>query len=194
MPEGVVSTPGRLEEWAGRALRERVAVGAVFLELRNRGLHPSRAGDLAEEAVQQGLAQAARLADLEGRFTSFDHFCNWLRVVAINHVRSLLRRKQARQLAPGALEALAQPAEDGAARAAALRDLLELLPPEDRRLVLLRYEEGLTLDELVERLLASDPRSKNARRLDIWHRVQDILGWLRQRLQDGGPGAFPPGA
>ena len=183
--------PGQLEEWARGVLREGIAVGAVFLECRNRGCHPLRARDLAEESVQQALAQAARIEDLERRFENFEHFCNWVRTVAINHVRSVFRREQG-WIPLGTADAIERPAVEPPPDPAAVRALLEPLPSEERQLLLLRYEQGLTLDQLAERLLPPDERSENARRLDIWRRVNDTLQRLRERLQEGGAGLSPP--
>jgi RNA polymerase sigma factor (sigma-70 family) len=184
-----VGSPGQLEEWAGRVLREEIAIGAVFLECRNRGCHPDRARDLAEDAVQQALTQAARIADLARRFDNFIHFSNWVRTVVINHVRSVFRK-----LAPAPLKdwhAAVLPAAEAPAAQALVRALLEELPAEERELFLLHYEEGLTLDQLAERLLPPDGRSGNARRLDIWRRGQDIVRRLRQGLWEGGFGPSP---
>jgi DNA-directed RNA polymerase specialized sigma24 family protein len=183
-----MGTPGRLEEWAACVLRERVGIGAVFLACRNRGVAPERARDLAEEAVQQALAQAARIADLEGRFESFQHFCNWAQRVAINHVRSILRHeRRGRQFAED--EEVAEPAQPPEA-VQLVREFVAGLPADERDLLLASYDGGETLDELARRLLPPDDRSDSGRRSAIWRRRRALLARLRQWLLDNG---FGPG-
>ena len=187
--------PGRLEEWAARVLQEGVGIGAAFLAGCNGGAAAGRARDLAEEAVQQALAQAARIADLERRFDSFQHFCNWIQRVAINHVRSILRHEwRGRQLAEGE-EVADKPAEPTEA-VQLVREFMDGLPPDDRELLVAPYEDAETLDDLAERLLAPDDRSPSGRRSAIWRRRRALLARLRQRLLDNGfgPRAFGPPA
>jgi RNA polymerase sigma factor (sigma-70 family) len=178
-----VGSPGRLEEWARRVLGEKIAVGAVFLECRNRGCRPQRAEELAEDAVQHALTQAARIPDLAEKFASFGHFCNWVRTVAINHVRSFFRRRHV-PVSLGAEDAVVRPAPEPRPDTTAVRTFMEHLPTEERRLLLLRYDKGLTLDELAEHFLQGDGRSANARRLEVRRRVLDILGRLRRHVEE----------
>jgi DNA-directed RNA polymerase specialized sigma24 family protein len=181
-----VSGPGQLQEWAGRVLRERIGAGAAFRECLGRGVAPGRARDLAEDAVQQALAQAARIADIRGRFQNdFDHFCNWVRRVAINYVRSVFRHeRRSRQMGEGAMAEAAAAGPPG--HVEVVREFLAQLTEEERNLLMLPYEEDATLDELAERFLPPDDRTENARRLAIWRRRRDIEGRFRAWLQEHG--------
>jgi RNA polymerase sigma factor (sigma-70 family) len=181
-----VGRPGQFEEWAGRVLREGIGIGAVFLVYRRHGAAPERARDLAEEAVQEALARAARIPNVVARVEdSFDYFCNWVRRVAINHARSTLRReRRGRQLAEG--EDVEAPPTDPPEHVQVVRAFLEQLTQEERDLLMLAHEEKVSLDELAERFLVPDGRTENARRLAIWSRRRHIRERLRQWLEDNG--------
>jgi DNA-directed RNA polymerase specialized sigma24 family protein len=184
-----MGTPGRLDEWAARVLREGIGIGAVFLECRNRGAAPERARQLAEEAVQQALAQAARLVgpEFEGRFESFRHFGNWLTVVAINHVRSVFRQERRRRQLDEAGQATAEAVEPPEP-VRLVREFLGSLAADERDLLLASYEEAETLDQLAERFLPPDDRSESGRRSAIWRRRRALLARLRLWLLDNGLG------
>jgi RNA polymerase sigma factor (sigma-70 family) len=176
------------EEWAARVLREGIGVGAVFLLYRGRGVAPQRAHDLAVEAVQEALVRAASIGDVPARFQhSFVYFCNWVRMVASNYARSICRREQrARQLAETEAEDIEAPSAEPPERVQLLRDFLQQATQEERDLLLLSYEEGLTLDDLAQRFLPPDDRSESARRLAIWRRRRDTRRRLRQWLLERG--------
>jgi DNA-directed RNA polymerase specialized sigma24 family protein len=188
-----VDRPGKLKVWAERVLREGIGVGAAFRECQKKGYHGERARDLAEEAVQEALARASRLAEkVEAQITTYEHFCNWLRKVAINHVRDVSRRRKKEiHLTKEGWEAVVGPVAEPPPDTAAVCALVNELPAVERCLLLLHSVDGLTLDELAERLLPPDDRTENARRLDIWRRLRRIRRRLRERLLKGG--FIPPG-
>lgn len=171
--------PGNLEAWATRVLREQVGLGAAFLTCRKHGVAAQRARDLAEEAVQHALTQASDLTDFADHFTDFDHFCSWVRRVAVNAVVTMYRREQRlRSLEDGDTWPVVAPNEV----VADVREFLAELSAEERDLLMRPYEEDLTLDDLVQQHLPPDERSANARRLDIWRRRRYILDRFRAWL------------
>jgi hypothetical protein len=173
-----------LEQWSARVLREGIGIGAVFRECSNRGLPPRQALDMAQDAVQRALARAAEIDDLTGRFgNDFGYFRNWVRRVAINHVRSVFRRPR-ESLLPEGYDVTAPSKE----LVELVREFLQELTEEERDLLMLPYEEDLTLDELVRRYLPPDDRTENARRLVIWRRLRDIKERLREWLRENGMG------
>jgi RNA polymerase sigma factor (sigma-70 family) len=177
-----MAAPGPLHDWARQVLRQGVGVGVVFRDCLNRGVSAERARDLAEEAVQQALFRAADIPDLVRRFDNLEHFCNWVRRVAVNAARSVLRREQRQQQLEVA--GLETPAPEVQAHVRAVREFLEQLPEEERRLLTLPYEENLTLDELARRFLPPDDRTENARRLAIWRQQRDIEERFRLWLEE----------
>jgi RNA polymerase sigma factor (sigma-70 family) len=179
-----MAAPGSLDEWAREVLRQGIGIGAVFRDCFNRGVPPERARDLAEESVQQALSRAAEIPDLVGRFqNNFEHFCNWVRRVAINAARGVLRREwRQRQLEVDDLE---MTTAEAPAHVQAVQEFLEQLTDDDRQVLMLPYEENWTLDELARRFLPPDDRTENARRLAICRRQRDIQQRFRQWFETG---------
>lgn len=189
-------SPARLlENWADRVLREQVGLGAAARECVNRGIAPATAAESARDAVQEALAQAARIPDLHQRFGgSYEYFANWVRRVAINCVRSELRRDR-RKRPLEKEELLPASDEESAPEVEAVREFLNLLTQEERDLLMLPHEEDLSLDELARRFVPPDDRTENARRLVIWRRQRELHCRFRQWCLDNGltPGlARPP--
>jgi DNA-directed RNA polymerase specialized sigma24 family protein len=185
-----VSWREQFEAWLRRILDERVGLGAAFIEGVNHGQVRARARDLAEEAVQEAQCRAVREVNRHGpgRFASYRHLCNWIRKVAINNVRGVLRReRRQRQFAEGEADRLEVPAAGPKTWSDAedVRDWWERLFPADRRLLELYYDDGLTLNEVADHLLSPDGRTANARRLEVWRRLRDLVRDLRRhRLGD----------
>lgn len=97
------------------------------------------------------------------KFAQYDParpFGAWARGIAANRIKQALtaRKRQPVCLEAETIDWLAQaePVPDDAARAAeeaeALRQCLERLPPRARRLLALRYDQGLKLRELAEQV------------------------------------------
>jgi RNA polymerase sigma-70 factor (ECF subfamily) len=146
-----------------RAWKEFFDRYAAFMRRFARGfLHEPAAGDLADEVVAD-LWQRNKLARYEGRST----LRTWLGAVvahaALNASKTAQRRpivserrrladepSSERPLVPQAQVALASTEEMQSARL--LADLvaraIKELPPETKLLLLLYYEQGLTLDEM----------------------------------------------
>jgi len=173
------------ESWLRRVLDEQVGVGAVFFVCAQRGLAPARARDLAEDGVQKAALRAWQTFSSADRFQDYTHFAHWFRRVAVNHARDVLRREQReeRRRSKKAAQLKAEAAGPKSwIEAEDVRTLVEQLPSDDQLLLKLYYEDGLTLDELAERLLPPDGRSRNARRLEIWRRLRKLVQDLRQHL------------
>lgn len=110
--------------------------------------------DLAQDAAQDALVNA--LGAL-GRFRGEASFRTWILRIALNSARSLLRRRvRRREVAIAAVEEVAGPGEDPAARAVVLseaervRAALAHLPEKQRLSVTLRIEQGLSYAEIAE--------------------------------------------
>ncbi|HYE73367.1 MAG TPA: RNA polymerase sigma factor [Blastocatellia bacterium] len=111
-----------------------------------RGLDVATAEDLTQNVFLKVYRQAGELRDS-------DHFFGWLFAIARNEMISFWRREQSRptkvefepldhQL-PNTLVV-----ESGIYSSLLMMDLLRLLDPADRDLVVLRFVEGLSYEEL----------------------------------------------
>jgi RNA polymerase sigma-70 factor len=135
--------------------------------------------ELVEEVVQAALVTAWRvLAKYEGRGS----FVSWVKGIALNHLRKQLTAR-ARAPARGLDALLAQ--EDARAldredeRLDLLRRCLDRLSDGVRRILDLRYREGLDLEALAGRL------GKSTGTLAVqFHRVRKTL---RTCIEQGGP-------
>ena len=131
--------PDTFGEWARRLIEERNVHHAAYALARNYRVCPARARDLADDAVQHGLSQAASCVDVPGRFASYAHFRNWVRVCAVNHVHDQFRHHAPALLAePDALPA--PESEMDAEQARLIRASLDELAATDRAL----HWDGLT--------------------------------------------------
>lgn len=133
---------------------------------------------LVDEVVQAALISAWRSLD---RFAGRGGFVSWLKGIALNHLRKQLAQRRpgcdpAALLAAAderALEAIEDP------RLERLRRCLERLGTGVRRILDLRYRDGLDLDALAARL------GKPAGTLAVqFHRVRKTL---RTCIEQGGP-------
>jgi RNA polymerase sigma-70 factor (ECF subfamily) len=103
------------------------------------GHPPDEAEDLAQEAFLALVRNAGRL---EGEATVF----TWLYRVMFNRHVDLVRARERRRVAARAEEAVPEgPDAEGAGR---VRAALARLPERDRRLLTLRYFEGLSYEEI----------------------------------------------
>lgn len=174
--------------FAEQAFREGIPVGAVVLRCRNWGVAGPRAAEVAEEAAAEAYRRA-----LDRPFDSAAHFRAWVTRAALNVAVDVLRRETRRRTVPLG-EHLAAPPHAPEAEAAPVAACLARLPTEEREIVRLTFEEGLTLDEIAERVLPPGDGSANARRLRVKRKRDIALDQLRRYLvgygisQDGGPG------
>lgn len=133
--------------------------------------------DAAEDAVQDAFVRAY---DQLAQCRDPDKFVGWFFLILRN--RCFAERRKAREAAPleaaGAVVAAERPdgdVETAERRRALQRALLELTP-EQREVFVLKHVEGLTYDEIAERLSTSVPSLKMR-----MHRAYDRL---REQLKD----------
>jgi DNA-directed RNA polymerase specialized sigma24 family protein len=169
---------------------ERTAKGALIVYLVNRGVSMTRVEDLAEEALQEGLARA--VAKSRESYDAFFHFRNFAIRAAQHFLIDRYRRLRRERRLPEGYD----PAANLPMSVVPVQECLNLLPDDLRQLFGLLYEEGHTLEEAADLLLAPDGRSPNARRLVIWRRHRALLDRMRVLLleseyaPDEAPGAL----
>ena len=118
-------------------------------------------GDVADDIFQETFIKAVRVID-QGRYTDNGKFLSWILRIAhnqvIDHFRSLKQQKQVNESDAGynvlgTLRFAEQTVEDemvSAQISADVRRLVELLPDEQREVVMLRYYSGLSFKEIAE--------------------------------------------
>ena len=118
-------------------------------------------GDVADDIFQETFIKAVRVID-QGRYTDNGKFLSWILRIAhnqvIDHFRSLKQQKQVNESDAGynvlgTLRFAEQTVEDemvSAQISADVRRLVELLPDEQREVVMLRYYSGLSFREIAE--------------------------------------------
>jgi RNA polymerase sigma factor (sigma-70 family) len=163
--------------YVARACLDHIPIGAVYLVCRNRGLSHGPARDVAEEASNE-----AHLRLLDRDFNEYSDYCRYVTTTACNHAIDQLRRaNRTRPFAED--EDFPAPcnctAELGAERLAVLAAALDRLSEEERQLIRMWHEEGLTYDQMAVRLLPGRGGSANAQRLCIRRRLM----LARQRLR-----------
>ena len=158
---GLPLWPDTFAEWAQRLQEEGAVHAAAFQEARNRGAQSNRAHDLAEQAEAHGLEQAAQHTSTPGHFTSYEHFRNWVRRCAVNHVRDQFRRgRRLRPLEDADVVPAPEQAMD-AEEAVRVRHCWDNLDERDRDLLVRDFIQRRTYDEMAEEFLAPDGRSPN---------------------------------
>jgi RNA polymerase sigma-70 factor (ECF subfamily) len=144
---------------------------------------------LADEATQRTFVQAWQAAD---RFEPGRDFGPWLATIARRAAIDVQRRERRRRVArlddvPASDDALVSPAPDGEVLEAVwtVRAAVDQLREEEREVVRLQHLEGLTHEEIADRLdlpLGTvKSRSHRAHR-----RLATRLGHLRDRSRGGG--------
>ena len=118
-------------------------------------------GDVADDIFQETFIKAVRVID-EGRYTDNGRFLSWILRVAHNQVIDHFRaQKQNRQLNEaeagydvlGTLRLAERTVEDEIVCeqiASDVRRMVELLPDEQREVVMMRYYSGLSFKEIAE--------------------------------------------
>lgn len=107
---------------------------------------------LAEECAQEAFTRA--LSDWP-RVRSMERPLGWVHVVAVNHARRQLRRKDRSWSELAAERGEGVDPATGVVGAIELERLLRLLPPRQRLAVALRYGADLTIDEIAEAMRAA---------------------------------------
>ena len=118
-------------------------------------------GDVADDIFQETFIKAVRVID-EGRYTDNGRFLSWILRIAHNQVIDHFRaQKQNRQLneaeagydVVGTLRLAERTVEDESVCeqiAGDVRRMVELLPDEQREVVMMRYYSGLSFKEIAE--------------------------------------------
>ena len=118
-------------------------------------------GDVADDIFQETFIKAVRVID-EGRYTDNGRFLSWILRIAHNQVIDHFRaQKQNRQLNEaeagydvlGTLRLAERTVEDEIVCeqiASNVRRMVELLPDEQREVVMMRYYSGLSFKEIAE--------------------------------------------
>ena len=118
-------------------------------------------GDVADDIFQETFIKAVRVID-EGRYTDNGRFLSWILRIAHNQVIDHFRaQKQNRQLNEaeagydvlGKLRLAERTVEDEIVCeqiASDVRRMVELLPDEQREVVMMRYYSGLSFKEIAE--------------------------------------------
>ena len=118
-------------------------------------------GDVADDIFQETFIKAVRVID-EGRYTDNGRFLSWILRIAHNQVIDHFRaQKQNRQLNEaeagydvlGTLRLAERTVEDVIVCeqiASDVRRMVELLPDEQREVVMMRYYSGLSFKEIAE--------------------------------------------
>lgn len=132
-------------DWEGLAKACRVEVSRVL------GRSPD-----AEDAVQEALARAwRRRADCRTPWAP----TSWVRTIARNEALRIVQRRKGEasldedpELAVDAEVARAAEAAERVTERLSVRHVLETLPPLDRELIALRYEEDMSQPGIAEKL------------------------------------------
>jgi DNA-directed RNA polymerase specialized sigma24 family protein len=168
-----------LAAWSSQVIRQRIGIGAIVLDCANRGIPQQRAEELAEDAVQEALRRATE-ATTTLTFETFAAFRAWIKRVALNYNRDVLRRmSRQRQFANG--EDFDSPAPN--AMLELLRELLPTLTEDERKLIDLSYlGQKQTLADLASCLLPEDSSNVSARVQRVWRRRRELLRKLAAAL------------
>lgn len=129
--------------------------------------------DLAAEAAQSAWCKAWRNL---GRLRDESRFAGWLMVIGMNEARQLIRSQQRRRRYEGIVQLLHSQPRDSVLHAD-LDAALSRLSAEDHALLLMRYVEDLTSDEVGARLGLSAGAVRT--------RTRRLLQRLRKELGDG---------
>lgn len=118
-------------------------------------------GDVADDIFQETFIKAVRVID-EGRYTDNCKFLSWILRIAHNQVIDYFRSRKQQKLVTesdagynvlGTLRFAEHTVEDDMVSAqisSDIRHLVEMLPDEQREVVMLRYYSGLSFKEIAE--------------------------------------------
>ena len=118
-------------------------------------------GDVADDIFQETFIKAVRVID-EGRYTDNGRFLSWILRIAHNQVIDYFRSRKQHKLVNeadagynvlGTLRFAEQTIEDQMVATQITNDvrrLVEMLPDEQREVVMLRYYSGLSFKEIAE--------------------------------------------
>jgi len=170
-------------QFADAAFLDGVPASSVFLKCRNWGLMTRRATDVAEEASAEAYRRS-----LAEDFNNADHYRAWITRTAINVAIDILRAGS-RSWPLGEFDRAQVSGTETGFADRVLEAALATLPEDDRVIVSMTFEQGLTLDEIAEQISALADGSPNAKRLRIKRRRDAALRQLRVYLEEHGVGA-----
>ncbi len=150
--------------------------------------------DVALEAVHEAVRRTKPACD-SGRITDYDHFRSSVRQTAVRALIDGYRRSKKYTPLSDEEDLLGEEEDrDDVARAdriALVREVIERLPPEDRELVRLRFEEGLPLKEIAARKgssisVAWTRLRQPLRQMRKWllERDRDLFDWLETQTRE----------
>ena len=148
---------------AFEALYRRHA-GKVYAFLKSRTSRGEEASDLHQQVFFQ-------LHKNRHRYDAGLPFLPWLYAIVRNLLIDFYRKKKAIAVPDEVLEKIPSPVSDGSEKAMALEAALETLEPAQRELILMRFGEGLSFEEISERTGTTALTSRK--------RVSRILARLR---------------
>ena len=108
--------------------------------------------DVADDIFQETFIKAVRVID-EGRYTDNGKFLSWILRIAHNQVIESVSETEAGYDVLGTLKLAERTVEDSMVCEQIERDvraLVELLPSEQREVVIMRYFSGLSFKEIAE--------------------------------------------
>lgn len=153
----------------------------VYNTLRRWGVKRAEAEDVAAEATLFAAERA-----LGQTFVNDEHCEHWLYRVALRRAIDLLRAR-GRHVPQALLDDLAPaPALEPAGWEGIVRRCHARLTARQRRILTMRYRDGLTLREVAELQLPADGRSPQGRITAIRREEQEALDVLRRALEDEG--------
>jgi RNA polymerase sigma-70 factor, ECF subfamily len=152
--------------------------------------------DEAEDAVQQALLQAAKNIP---RYQPGSNFKAWLFTIAVNVCRGMLRKQKARRALARLLgQAQHSPAAEGCIEETVLREessgqlwaAVERLDDKHRLVVLLRFQQEMTIQEIAQ-VLSIRQKTVYSRLYEAFHRLRDQLEdevdtYLAEQHENGG--------
>ena len=173
-------------QWSERVVRDQGVLASA--------LSLAHDPDRALEAVHEAVRRTKPACDM-GRITDYDHFRSSVRQTAVRTLIDGYRRSKRYSPLP---DETVLPSEeedrDESARAdriALVREVIERLPPEERELVRLRFEEGLPLKEIAARkgtsISAVWTRLRQPlRQMRLWllERDRDLFDWLERQTRE----------
>jgi DNA-directed RNA polymerase specialized sigma24 family protein len=161
--------------WVQAAVANRVGVGTVVRFLYSKGTTPRKIQERTEEAMQEAYCKI--LARDPADFADDKHLASSFCQAAIHAaIAAWRRRRRERQFAEGQEDdLLARGSQGYRLQAVQLLRLYRLmLSTDERRLLEMKYDEGLTLEEMARELGLS--------LTNAWGRLQAILERLRRAI------------
>jgi DNA-directed RNA polymerase specialized sigma24 family protein len=157
-----------IREFAEHAVRDQVPWRAVLQKCRHWSVRPDRAAQIADEAAAEAFCRSLRF-----QFESEARYRCWITRTALNFAVDLLRAEaRTRSLPPLDFAVLAATPNVNVDVSRELASAIAQLTDEEKGIIQWSLD-GLTLDEMAEKMYPNDTASPNAKRLRI-KRTRDI--------------------